>query len=119
MYNRYIPQSDGSYRRNSVPDPARQQHMPPHRPKPPEPEPPAPPPPPQNVPRNCPKSCPAQKPKPVPTHTQGVGSFLKQLLPGDFDTGDLLVVLLLLLISSDSCEDRGNALLTLVLYLFL
>lgn len=42
-----------------------------------------------------------------------------QLLPNDFDTGDLLVVLLLLLISADGCEDRSNSLLTLALYLLL
>lgn len=45
--------------------------------------------------------------------------FLKQLLPRDFDTGDLLVVLLLLLISGDCQEDQNTALLTLALYLFL
>lgn len=48
-----------------------------------------------------------------------MAGFLKNLLPRDFDTGDLLVVLLLLLISADECEDRSTALLTLALYLFL
>ena len=45
--------------------------------------------------------------------------FLRQLLPKNFDTGDLLVVILLLLMSSDCTEDQNSALLTLVLYLFL
>lgn len=45
--------------------------------------------------------------------------FLRQLLPKDFDTGDLLVVILLLLMSSDCGEDQNTALLTLALYLFL
>ena len=117
MYNRYIPQSDGSYRRSSVPDPVRQNTMPPQRPNPPAPEPPPPPPPP----KACPKSCPVQRSKARQTtpQSQGAGSFLRQLLPGDFDTGDLLVVLLLLLISADGTEDRSNALLTLALYLLL
>ncbi len=46
------------------------------------------------------------------------GSFLRNLLPQGLDTGDLLVVLLLLLMSSDSPKDGNTALLTLVLYLF-
>jgi len=44
---------------------------------------------------------------------------LKGLLPRDFDTSDLLIVLLLLLMSGDCQEDQNTALLTLVLYLFL
>ena len=49
----------------------------------------------------------------------GIGNFLRQLLPGDFNTEDLLEILLLLLMSGDCEEDRNNALLTLALYLFL
>ena len=41
---------------------------------------------------------------------------MRQLLPKDFDTGDLIVVLLLLLMAGDCEEDRNNALLTLALY---
>lgn len=48
----------------------------------------------------------------------GIGSFLRQLLPKNFDTADLIVVLLLLLMSCDGKEDN-SALLTLALYLFL
>jgi hypothetical protein len=52
-------------------------------------------------------------------NTSGLHSFWKQILPADFDTGDLIVVLLLLLMSSDCKEDQNTALLTLVLYLLL
>ncbi len=45
--------------------------------------------------------------------------FLRQLLPKDFDTGDLIVVLLLLLMAGDCPEDRNTALLTLALYFIL
>jgi len=45
-----------------------------------------------------------------------VGGFLRQLLPKNFDTGDLFIVLLLLLMAGDSEEGRNNALLTLALY---
>lgn len=45
-----------------------------------------------------------------------MGSFLRQLLPKSFDTGDLFIVLLLLLMAGDSEEGRSNALLTLALY---
>jgi hypothetical protein len=48
-----------------------------------------------------------------------VPGFLSQLLPKDFDTGDLIVVLLLLLLAGDCEEDRSTALLTLALYLFM
>ena len=48
-----------------------------------------------------------------------VTGFLKQLLPRNFDTADLLVILLLLLMSGDCGEDQNTALLTLALYLFL
>ena len=48
-----------------------------------------------------------------------MGSFLKNLLPKDFDTGDLFVVLLLLLMAGDCPEDQNLALLTLALYFFM
>jgi len=59
---------------------------------------------------------PRQKNSREPTN---VGSFLRQLLPKGFDTEDLLIVLLLLLMSGDCKEDQNTALLTLVLYLFM
>ena len=108
MYNRYIPQQDGSHRRRLVPDPPRQQPCP-VPPPPPEPEcaaPPPPPPPPRR------QSCPARQ------ETSGLG-FLKNILPKDFDTGDLMILLLLLLMAGDCQEDQNWAMLTLALYLFL
>lgn len=111
MYNRYIPKQDGGYRRDRIPEPS-----PPPKPAPrpvPRPEPkaapclpsaPTPPPP-------CP---PQQGPK-----TPGCGSFsfLKNLLPKGFDSGDLFIIILLLLMAGDCDEDRSTALLTLALYL--
>ena len=143
MYNRYIPQPDGTYSRRQyqdTPQPVKQeprhreeqwQPQPPPCP-PPKPEPatqPMPcasPPPQRKRPGNCrqrqpqrpipPSSRPESPPPRQDTHVLG---FLKQLLPKDFDTGDLMIVLLLLLMSGDCQEDQNSALLTLVLYLFL
>lgn len=115
MYNRYIPQPDGSYRRNRCPEP----HSRP-RPQPPKPEPPCPEPEPAPcapAPREEPKLCPRRKQP--PNGGGSVTDFLRQLLPRDFDTADLLILLLLLLMAGDCQEDQNNALLTLVLYLFL
>ena len=100
MYNRYIPQQDGSYRRNRMQDNC----------KPPTPQPPKPTPPP-------PEPCHHKEPR----HSQSgecAGGFLRRLLPKDFDTGDLLIVLLLLLMAGDCPEDQNTALLTLAIYLF-
>lgn len=114
MYNRYVPQSDGTYHRSRLPE---QVPKPPAPPPPPEkPVPPCPPPEPPRRP------APPPRPRPRPCREQEGNSltgFLKQLLPRDFDTSDLLVVLLLLLISGDCQEDQNTALLTLALYLFL
>lgn len=104
MYNRYVPQSDGSYQRNHVydkPKPAQQpqprmvqQQESEHRSK------------------QYYEHRPQHKPEPV-------GGFLKQLLPKNFDTADLIVILLILLMAGDNEEDRTTAMLTLVLYLFM
>lgn len=118
MYNRYIPQPDGSYRRNRIQDSQRPPSPPPQQMPPPNAEsrPSAPdddhcPPPGRN-------SSSPQIRKQLST-SAGVGNFLRRLLPGDFNTEDLLVILLLLLMSGDCEEDRNNALLTMALYLFL
>ena len=95
MYNRYIPQQDGTFRRKQEPDMAN-----PPRPKPPEPPP-----------------CPL--PHREPPMEDSVSGFLKRLIPKDFDTGDLIVVLLLVLMAGDKPEDKNTALLTLALYCFL
>lgn len=114
MYNRYIPQSDGSYQRSRLPDKARAPQRP-QAPKPQECRPPQPTPPPVCPPPPCRErrvEAPAQPPL-------GIGKFLKNLLPRDFDTEDLLVILMFLLMSKDSKEDQNSALLTLALYLFM
>ena len=95
MYNRYIAQSDGSYRKNRIPEQKSN-----------------PPPPPEKTEHSSPES-----PHPPKLHSYPqIGSFLKQLLPASFDTGDLIIVLLLLLMAGDNEENRNNALLTLALY---
>lgn len=48
-----------------------------------------------------------------------VTGFLRKLLPKEFDTGDLMIVLLLLLMAGDCNEDQNTALLTLALYFFM
>lgn len=105
MYNRYIPQPDGSYRRNPMQEQRQNPQRPPKPPQRHDPPPqPAPPPPP-----------PCRQP-PV---SEPISGFLRQLIPKGFDTGDLIIVLLLLLIAGDSQESRSNALLTLALYFIL
>lgn len=94
MYNRYIPQPDGSFRRDHI----QEKQAPPQ---------PAPPPEARDVRQQLPPRPPREGP---------VDSFLRQLLPKNFDTGDLFIVLLLLLMAGDSEEGRSNALLTLALY---
>ena len=105
MYNRYIPQGDGSHRRRHVPD----------APKPPCTQPPVipepeccAPPPPQPRRKNC-----------ASRQEAGAFGFLKNILSKDFDTGDLMILLLLLLMAGDCQEDQNWAWLTLALYLFL
>jgi len=100
MYNRYIPQSDGSFKRRPTQDHA------PHPTPPPEPRKPEPVPEPNHAP-------------PPPRPSFGIHQFLRQILPKDFDIGDLIVVLLLLLMAADREEEQNNALLTLALYLFM
>lgn len=116
MYNRYVPQSDGSFQRCRISEEPRKQESS-HRdaaPKAPEPE-SCPPP------KPIPKRCIRQNHRPGKQEPQGgnVLQFLRHLLPRDFDTGDLLVVILLLLMSGDCQEDQNTALLTLALYLFM
>ena len=109
MYNRYVPQSDGTFLRKRIADPA---------PPPPQSDPVvhALPPTPDPTPKEQP--C---RPKPEPTKhfAPGLDTFFHQLLPRGFDTGDLIVVLLLLLMAADCAEEQNTALLTLALYLFL
>lgn len=117
MYNRYIPQPDGSYRKNRIPEPEAVRPPQRQRPaahnqqdscEPPIQAPPCCPPPPEHKPR---------KPK-EPQHT-GILDYFRNLFPGELDTGDLLVILLLLLMAGDCNGNDHTALLTLVLYLMM
>jgi hypothetical protein len=54
-----------------------------------------------------------------PPQPEPIPGFLRQLIPQGFDTGDLIIVLLLLLIAGDNQESRNQALLTLALYFIL
>lgn len=118
MYNRYIPQSDGSYRRSRVqeqpsPEPVthrQSEYIPPQQEAPAVEQTPPPPPRPNKAPNRAPKHEP---------QSGNVMGFLRQLLPQNFDTGDLMVVLLLLLMSENDRDGQNTALLTLVIYLFL
>lgn len=95
MYNRYIPQQDGTYQKNRIPTP---------------------PPPPPSEPSSSP---PCDDPKPPYRKPEGAFSFLQQLLPQNLDTGDLLIIILLLLMAGDGKDNKNSWLLTLALYLFL
>ena len=105
MYNRYIPQNDGTYRRNPVQQNNQQkkaeQHHQGHTPPPPYPQP-----------------CQPEITEPC-RHNESAGGFLKGLLPKNLDTGDLLIIILLLLLAGDNEKDKNSALLTLALYLFM
>ena len=105
MYNHYIPQSDGSYRRSAHPEQRRPAPPPKPKPEPPKPEPPCPPPEPP-------------KPEPCQHQSQGILDFLKGLLPREIDTADLMIVFLLLLMNKDD-EGGLSPVLTLALYFLL
>lgn len=101
VYNRYVPQPDGSYQRNRVAqvhDEAVRQ--PPDRPR-------------------DDKNTQHMNPIENISSTVSASSFIKQLIPKNLDTGDLLVIVLLLLMAGDCKEEKNSALLTLALYLFL
>lgn len=136
MYNRYVPQSDGTFRKSRVseaqkaapgkpsppPNPPKKNGVsqplckpgtrPPmtYRRRPPRPEPCL----------NKPADPVSEKGEPCPLGKDGgIGSFLRQLLPKGLCTEDLFVILLLLLMCGDNEKGKNNALLTLVIYLFL
>jgi len=115
MYNRYIPQSDGTYRKHRMHEPVQSR---PRRPAPPV----CPPPEPQPEPC-CPPPCPPTQghtPPHRPSQSNGnILDFFRKLLPRELDTADLLIILLLLLMAGDCEEDKNTALLTLALYFLL
>ena len=122
MYNRYVPQPDGSYCRRQVQD----KHPPQPKPDPHPTEKPKDPPkiePEKRCEKKpespCEKDPPKKQPCPNCPQHQSAGGFLRSLLPRDFDTGDLLIVLLLIIMAGDSEDGQNTALLTLALYFFM
>ena len=101
MYNHYTPQSDGSYRRSSMPDSGRRQTSPPPS-------------------RSSSSQAPPAQPSCGPSQPwdNGIFSFLRGLLPRSIDTLDLLVIVLILLMDQQEC-DGISPLLTLALYFLL
>lgn len=122
MYNHYIPQSDGSYRRSSIPEQQRQSRRSAPIPSPapaPRPEPaPEKPPCPASSPPASPVCAPAQN-VPEQHGTGGILSFLKGLLPRQIDTDDLLIILLIFLMNREEDCDGLSPMLTLALYFLL
>ena len=122
MYNHYIPQSDGTYRRNYVPE-ATTRRQPPRHPVTQNTEPP-----PKKefsaseakstYPSNpAPQTCSAGS-KTSSEHTSPF-SLLKSLLPKDVDSYDLIIIALLLLLCGASGEDDLAPILTVALYFLL
>ena len=100
VYNRYIPQPDGTYLRMDVQPPQQQTASAPQ----PEPQP----------------AAPCAPPLPPAPCARPEGGFLSRLLPRGADTGDLLVIaiLLLLLVDSDT-DDPLPVILTLAAFILL
>ncbi len=106
VYNRYVPQADGSFRKTTVQEPL-----------------------------DCDGSSIPYEPPMIPcqhldegksggcgrccSSGLGLGSFFRNLFPQGLDVEDLIVVLLLLLLSQDGGKNGNRALLTLGAYLFL
>lgn len=116
MYNHYIPQSDGSYRRNSVPDRQRQQSRNPQQSQQPQKQPP------KQRPHPEPPKDPPCPPQPQPQQparqSESILDFLKGLFPREIDAADLMVLFLLLLMNRDE-DDDFSPMLTMALYFLL
>ena len=118
MYNRYIPQPDGSFRRNRVAD--QSAVRPPAKPHIQQNTIEKTPPPQICVPDEAPERKEIRRPKLPPSRQEkSIPGFLRQLLPRDLDTGDLLIILLLLLMAGDNSDEQNTAMLTLAFYLFM
>ena len=101
MYNRYVPQADGSYRKTRVSsseDPKQSYQQ-------------------GEIPSIAWEN--KQSSGNNPRSSAPLGSFFRNLLPHDLDTEDLIVILLLLLLSQDGGKNGNRAILTLGAYLFL
>lgn len=111
MYNRYIPNANGTFQRTVVDDRPSQ---PPPRPSQPEP---------LREERPCP---PPEKPKEADCEAaqvcaeRGSEHFLRKLLPHGIDIGELLALLIVLLLLVDSEEDDTlTVLVTIAAFLLL
>lgn len=94
MYNRYVPSADGTYQRKVMPSPQRSA-PPPHREESPPPQPP--------------------RTESAPTTKQP-----KPLFQLNLDTGDVLVLLILLLVMTEGQEtDTLSILITLAAFLLM
>ena len=101
MYNRYVAQEDGSFQKQKLTEPVPSPQadsepdfhnaIPSYEPV-----------------RDFHRAAPMQ-----------IGSFLKNLLPANLDTEDLIIILLLLLMGEGRQGDSNQAMLTLGAYLFL
>lgn len=111
MYHRYMPAGNGQYRRQDVPD------RKPAPPAPPQPKPMAAPPPQPPAPPVSPAPPPPPMPAPAPAAPLPV-PFLEKLFPG-MDSGDLLLLLIMLLLLSEGTQDAVSAVMTLAIFLIL
>ena len=101
MYNRYVAQEDGSFQKQKLSEPESssqadfgpvfQEAAPSYEPV-----------------GDFRRAAPMQ-----------IGRFLKNLLPANLDTEDLIIILLLLLMGEGKQGDSNQAMLTLAAYLFL
>lgn len=116
MYHRYMPSGNGQYRRQDVPE---RKPAPPSAPTPPQGPPPSvpPPPPPMPAPLSPPKSE-ISKSQPQNTAVPYPVPFLEKLFPGT-DSGDLLLLLIMLLLLSEGTEDSVSVVMTLAIFLIL
>ncbi len=93
MYSRYTPGPDGAYRRQSILNPPAPVQPPPEEPK---------------------SLAPARAAAPVSLKQR-----LGNLLPGDMELGDLLVLLVAVLLLIDAEEDLQTVLITLAAFFLL
>lgn len=104
VYHRYVPNANGTYDRQVVETPSQQPIRLQSRATCPPPEP---------IPPAC-ETCPHRE------NASSRGHFLSRLLPRGLDSGDLLVLAILLLLLIDGNEDDlMSVLVTIAAFLFL
>lgn len=105
MYHRYMPTGNGQFQRSAVPDAPRRNETSPQ--------------PGRDTPRTSATSGASAPEAPICDGADRQPQlFLNRLLPG-MDSGDLLVVLILLLLLMEGSEDSAELILTLAIFLFL